>query len=334
MFPTVVNGKVYFASNNRLGVYGLFMFAPASLTFPSQAVGTLSAPQTVTLTNPNPTPMNVTNISATGQFGNLAGTCLVSGGIVLAPGTNCAISVRFLPQSVGPQTGNVNVTVAGVATPYSFPLSGTGSPGTLTVNPTSLNLSTVTVGQTSAPQTVNVSTTDSGSVTFTSVAASAPFSVSSNTCVGTLTGPIQCTIGVVLTPTAGAAQSGTLTISSNYGAPPVKLTGSGAAIQFSPSPLTLPNTRVGTSSSPQQVIVTVLGTRAATIGTVAIGGTNPGDFSIASDTCSGQTIAGGANCTVGIVFTPTAKGHRYMTLKVPNNDGPANALLNASGTGQ
>jgi hypothetical protein len=34
------------------------------------------------------------------------------------------------------------------------------------------------------------------------------------------------------------------------------------------------------------------------------------------------------------VFTPTVKANRYMTLKVPNNDGPANALLNVSGVGQ
>jgi hypothetical protein len=137
-----------------------------------------------------------------------------------------------------------------------------------------------------------------------------------------------------LTPTAGAAQSGTLSISSNFTAPSVKLTGSGAAIQFMPSPLAMGKVPVGTSSSPQTVTVNVLGTRAATIGTVAVGGTNPGDFSIASDTCSGQVIAGGSNCTVGIVFSPTVKGNRYMTLKVPNNDGPANALLNVSGLGQ
>jgi len=171
-------------------------------------------------------------------------------------------------------------------------------------------------------------------VTFSSVTATTPFSVSSNTCVGTLSSPLQCSVAVTLTPSAGAAQSGTLSIGSNAGTPTVKLTGSGAAIQFSPSPLTFGIVRLGTSSSSKTVTVNVLGTRAATIGTVAIGGTNPGDFSLASDTCSGQVIAGGGSCTVGIVFTPTVKGNRYMTLKVPNNDGPANALLNVSGVGQ
>jgi len=259
---------------------------------------------------------------------------MADGGVVLGPGANCTISVAFQPQSGGSQKGSVTVTVAGVATPYSFPLSGTGISGALTVSPTSLNLGTVVVGQTSAPQSVNVSTNTSGTVTFNSVTASGPFSVNSNTCVGALTAPFQCSVGVVLTPTAGAAQSGNLTISSNYTAPSVKLTGSGAAIQFTPSPLAMGTIRVGTSSNPQPVTVTVLGTRQATIGTVTIGGTNPGDFSLASDTCSGQVIAGGSSCTVAIVFTPTAKGHRYMTLKLPNDDGPANALLNTSGIGQ
>jgi hypothetical protein len=335
MFPTIVNGKVYVASNNRLSIYGLFMFVPGSLTFPAQGVGTTSPSQSVTLTNPFPTPMSISSITTTGQFGNLSGSCLVSGGLVLAAGTNCSISVQFIPKTSGTLKGSVNVSVAGTPSPYTLPLTGTGTASvSLTVNPTSLNLGTVVVGQTSAAQSVTVTSSGTGSVTFSSVTATTPFSVSSNTCVGTLSSPLQCSVAVTLTPSAGAAQSGTLSIGSNAGTPTVKLTGSGAAIQFSPSPLTFGIVRLGTSSSSKTVTVNVLGTRAATIGTVAIGGTNPGDFSLASDTCSGQVIAGGGSCTVGIVFTPTVKGNRYMTLKVPNNDGPANALLNVSGVGQ
>jgi hypothetical protein len=335
MFPTIVNGKVYLASNNKLGIYGLFMFVPGSLTFSAQAVGTSSPAQSVTLTNPFPASMSVTSITTTGQFGNLGGSCAVSGGVVLAPGASCTISVAFLPQGTGTLKGTVNVLVAGTPTPYSVPLSGTGTGAPLGVNPTSLNLGTVTVGQTSAPQSVTVSNSTAGSVTYSSVSTNNPaFAISSNTCVGTMPGPSQCSIGVTLTPTAGAAQSGSLTISSNFTAPTVKLSGSGAAIQFMPSPLAMGKVSVGTSSTPQTVTVNVLGTRAATIGTVAAGGTDPGDFRIASDTCSGQVVAGGGSCTVGIVFTPTVKGNRYMTLKVPNNDGPANALLNVSGLGQ
>jgi hypothetical protein len=335
MFPTIVNGKVYLASNNKLMVYGLFMFVPGSLTFPSQAVGTSSPAQSVTVTNPFPTPMTISNVATTGQFGAISGSCAGTGGVVVAPGTNCTISVEFMPQTGGTQSGSVNVSVVGTATPYSFPLSGTATAQSLTVNPTSLNLGTVTVGQTSASQSVTVTNTASSSVTFSSVSTNNPvFGISSNTCVGTIQGPSQCTVGVNLTPTAGAAQSGTLTISGNFTAPSVKLSGQGAAIQFTPSPLTMGTIPVGTSSNPLPVTVTVLGTRAATIGTVSLGGTSPGDFSIASDSCSGQVVVGGGNCTVSIVFTPTVKGNRYMTLKVPNNDGPANALLNVSGLGK
>jgi hypothetical protein len=336
MFPTIVNGKVYLATNNKLNIYGLFMFVPGSLTFPAQSVGTTSAAQSVTLRNPLPTPMNISTITTTGQFGNVAGSCIVTGGVVVAPGATCTISVQFVPQTGGTQNGSVNVAVAGNPTPYALPLAGTGvSTTTLVANPTSLNLGTVVVGQTSAAQSVSVTSTGSGSVTFGAITTNNPvFAISSNSCVGTLPSPVQCSVGVTLTPSAGAVQSGTLTINSNSGTPLVTLSGSGAAIQFSPSPLAMGAVKVGTSSGPRVVTVNVLGTRAATIGTVAIGGTNPGDFSIASDTCSGQVISGGSSCTVGIVFTPTVKANRYMTLKVPNNDGPANALLNVSGVGQ
>jgi hypothetical protein len=333
MFPTIVNGKVYLATNNKLNIYGLFMFAPGKLTFTTQSAGTTSAAQTVTLTNPFPTSMNITSVTTTGEFGNLSGSCAVQGGVVVAPTKTCTISVAFLPQGGGTLTGSVKVSVAGSQTPYSLPLTGTGK--SVTVSPTSLNLGTVTVGQTSAANNLTVSIAGTDTTTFGAITTNNPeFAISSNTCVGGFTGPSQCSISITMTPTAGGSQSGTLSINSSSLLQTVKLTGAGAAIQFSPASLATGTIAVGSSSAPQPVALNILGTRAATFGQLTLAGTNPGDFSIASDTCSNQVIAGGSSCTVAITFTPTLKGNRHATLRVPNDDGPNPVTMGISGVGR
>jgi hypothetical protein len=56
--------------------------------------------------------------------------------------------------------------------------------------------------------------------------------------------------------------------------------------------------------------------------------TNPKDF------CSGQTLAQGGTCTVGVKFQPTTAGVKNATLQVPSND-PVTpvATMMLSGTG-
>ena len=65
-----------------------------------------------------------------------------------------------------------------------------------------------------------------------------------------------------------------------------------------------------------------------------LNGTDPGDSSMQSDACSGQTIPAGGNCQVTLVFKPLHLGSRTANLKVPNNDGASPLVVKLSGTGQ
>lgn len=170
-------------------------FSLSSLSFGNQVVGTPSAAQTVTVTNPGNGPLAITGITASAGFLQ-TNTC----GTTLGGNATCHVDVTFGPATTGPQNGlitlnyngtqstigvsgngtdfgigtaqggNTSATIAaGSTATYNLSLSGTsgftdtvnlacaGAPAaaTCTVNPTSLPLN----GTTPANFTVTVSTT-------------------------------------------------------------------------------------------------------------------------------------------------------------------------------
>ena len=64
------------------------------------------------------------------------------------------------------------------------------------------------------------------------------------------------------------------------------------------------------------VPVTVLAASAAQPVSAALLGTNPGDFSIRSDECSGVSLSAGASCQIWLRYMPTAEGERAATLRI------------------
>jgi len=112
-------------------------------------------------------------------------------------------------------------------------------------------------------------------------------------------------------------------------------TGTAPVAVLSPTSLNFGNQKQQTTSAAQTVTLSNTGTAQLTINSIAIGGTNAGDFS-RTTTC-GATLAAGSNCTVSVKFKPTKKGTRTATLTVTDN---SNAVSNStqfvslSGTGQ
>jgi hypothetical protein len=170
-------------------------FSSSSLSFGNQVVGTPSAAQSVTVTNPGNGPLAITGITASAGFLQ-TNTC----GTTLGGNSTCHVDVTFGPAIAGPQNGlitlnyngtqstigvsgngtdfgigtaqggNTSVTIAaGSTASYNLSLSGTsgftgtvnlvcaGAPAaaTCTVNPTSLALN----GTTPENFSVTVSTT-------------------------------------------------------------------------------------------------------------------------------------------------------------------------------
>ncbi len=87
----------------------------------------------------------------------------------------------------------------------------------------------------------------------------------------------------------------------------------GAAISLIPSTLTFTSQPIGTTSLPQAVTVTNLGTAPLLIASIS----TVGDFS-ETHTC-GTSVAAGAGCAIDVTFTPTATGVRSGTLTISDN---------------
>jgi probable HAF family extracellular repeat protein len=82
--------------------------SPGPLTFPSQAVGTVSAVQTETLTNVGSAPLILDGIATSPDFAQI-NNC----GTTLAPRATCAIMVTYGPTGAGDLIGNLTITSPG-----------------------------------------------------------------------------------------------------------------------------------------------------------------------------------------------------------------------------
>lgn len=114
--------------------------SPPSVTFGSQAVGTASPPQTVTVTNTGTAALFFNAESQGGNnvldFTDTNSQCV---GTSLSPGASCALTLGFKPTATGTRTGTVQLFDNAPDSPQTINLSGTG---TSTAGPTPLSVDT------------------------------------------------------------------------------------------------------------------------------------------------------------------------------------------------
>ncbi len=305
-----------------------------ALTFPNTNVGQLSAEKTVTLTNSGSVALTSIAISVSGAFQE-TNACTAN----LAANSSCTISVQFHPAAAGTQTGTL--TIYDMTQTQTVSLSGTGiTPPVLSVSPASMTF-TGTVGDASLPQTLTVTNTGGAplaNVGFQIAGSSASsFSYGSTTCGATLSnvsGQNSCTVAVTFSPAAAGGATASLEVSSStsgVAAVAVPLSGTGqtlSGLNVSPSQLIFSIVAPGHSSTPQTVTITNNGTSAASSLTLAA--TSP--FSLVQNHC-GASLAVGANCTTGVVFTPVLAQAYTGTLTVASPSLTSSASVPLSGTG-
>jgi hypothetical protein len=191
-------------------------------------------------------------------------------------------------------------------------------------------------------------------VTFTAtVAPTSPTTPAPSGVVAFLDGTTEIGEGVLnQNPAADQAtfSTSTLTVGSHpitavYGGDPIYAGSSSSPVTqvvnsataeatVSPTVLSFGNQPQGTTSSPQVVTVTSTGTGSLVIGGITTSGTNPGSFPLSDDTCSGETIASGASCTVDVSFSPPAGGPASATLVINDNAFDSPQTVGLSGNGQ
>jgi sugar lactone lactonase YvrE len=326
------------AVNNRVREVSAFPFASlltTSIAFGNQALATTSAPQTVTLTNTGAVALNVSDISASGDFSQ-TNNC---GGSVAA-GSSCTINVTFSPTATGSLTGTLTITdnTIGLAgSTQSVDLTGTGTAPVASVSPPSLTFGDQNLGTTSASLPVTLSNTGNAALTITSIAPGANFSESDN-CAGSVAAGGSCTINVTFSPTATGPITGTLTIIDNSNGvagsqQTVSLAGVGTsgAASVSPASRAFGAQALGTTSAAKTFTLSSTGTTNLNLASITIAGTNAGDFA-ETDTCP-ASLAPGVKCTLSVTFTPSQTGAETAGITFADSAVNSPQTVALSGTG-
>ena len=305
----------------------------ASLAFGNQNVGTISPPQTVTLTNIGVSALPLQAFTITGtnptDFTKTT-TC----GSTLAAGASCNVNVKFGPKAAGGLTAFVNVKYTGVGSPQTIALSGTGiAPPSVSLLPSTLTFATQLVGTTSSAQTATLRNTGTQTVNISSIAVPAPFQQTNN-CPAALLASASCQIQVAFAPTVGGILTGKLSVTDNAAHSPQKvaLTGTGTVVTISPIGVNFGTQKVGTSSRPTSLTLKNVGKTPLSLTQVAFTGSNPADFS-QTNNC-GASVSARASCTIKAVFKPTAAGSRSANLAITDNGGASPQTVPVAGTGQ
>ncbi len=102
----------------------------------------------------------------------------------------------------------------------------------------------------------------------------------------------------------------------------------GSGIAVVPTSLTFPSQTVATTTPPQFVYVTNIGTGALAIASITTGG----DFTGVNN--CGSSLAVGASCAIAVSFTPTTSGTRTASLSIIDDAPGSPHLVSLTGTGQ
>jgi thiol-disulfide isomerase/thioredoxin len=119
--------------------------------FADTAVGSTSAPVSLTLVNQGPGASTLTSLAASSAEFVVGGTCVA--GTVLAGGSSCAVTLAFAPAAVGPRPATLSIAASG-SPPPPLALSGNGilaAQQALTVTPNAVSFPAFTAGTTVAP---------------------------------------------------------------------------------------------------------------------------------------------------------------------------------------
>jgi probable HAF family extracellular repeat protein len=117
-----INDNGWIIVNSGSGVAVPVVFAPRSVTFGTEVVGTSSAPEMITIRPTAQYGFPVSRVAIAGPF-SYVNNCPAS----VAPGATCTIAVTFQPTAAGAQNGDI--FIAGL----DVPLQGTGSVPTVSL---------------------------------------------------------------------------------------------------------------------------------------------------------------------------------------------------------
>jgi MBG domain (YGX type)/Abnormal spindle-like microcephaly-assoc'd, ASPM-SPD-2-Hydin/Beta-propeller repeat len=274
-------------------------------------------------------------------------------GSSVAMNASCTINVSFAPAAATSYSATLQVVdnsgnVTG--TTQTSALSGTGVGTPIASLTASVPFGNVNEGS-KQTATATISNTGLASLTVSAIAIlpgtnSADFTITSTTCgslPATVAASSSCLVNLSFAPSTGAAESATLQVTDNSGlvtgsTQTSSLTGTGVPIpivSLSQSSYSFPAINEGASETSPTFTISNTGTASLNPLAVTIMGTNAGDFTFASDTCS-SSLANGSSCAVSVTFKPTAvpAGAESAYINIADNAANSPQTISLTGTGQ
>jgi len=328
-------------SLNGVGVTGgtpAAGLSPGSLAFASQPVGKTSGAGTATLDNAGTAALSISSVTITGanpgDFAQ-ANNC----GSSLSAGSSCTFNITFTPAASGSRTALLSVADNSAGSPQTVSLSGTGTVASASLSPTSLSFGNQSVNTTSGVLAATLTNGGTAALSLSSIVltgANAGAFAQTNTCGSSLAAGASCTVSVTFDPTATGSQSASVSFTDNASGSPQSLslsgTGTSATVSLSPSSLSFANQPISVTSSTQIVTLTNGGSTALSISSLTITGTNAADFAEVANTC-GSSVAAGANCSIGVAFTPSTSKSETASLAIADNATGSPQTVSLSGLG-
>jgi Abnormal spindle-like microcephaly-assoc'd, ASPM-SPD-2-Hydin len=266
-------------------------------------VGTTSAVQNLTLSNPGNAPLTINSIIVTGADRSdftEANHCSSN----VAANSFCVLNISFTPTAVGNRTAILNISDDAVGSPQTVTLTGTAVQTTASLEPTNLSFPLVQLAQTpSQPAAVTVMNNGTGvlAITGISFAGANPRDFNeTDTCRGNIGAGAYCSIQVTFKPMAAGVRSASLTLTDNGSNSPQTVALSGIAMDY----VILP-------TIPGATALTVTAGQSATY-SLEINSLN-GFAGQVSLTCTGTPNA----CTIPATLSVTANSSATFQVTVP-----------------
>ena len=207
----------------------------------------------------------------------------------------------------------------------------------------SVAFSTVIAGATGSEELVQLTNNGTVAVPLTTVAlggTNANQFVLRNGCGSSIAVGVTCDLGVSFKPTTAGNKTASLTITAGSGGAATTVALSGTAISYAftrtPTSIAFTRTTVGTTSAATTVTLRNTSTGnlslPLTTGSVALGGTNPAQYTLVTNGCTAP-LAAAASCTFSVAFKPTSIGSKPATVVITPT-GVAAQSVTLSGTGR
>jgi hypothetical protein len=306
--------------------------------FGNVLVGSTSPAQVFTIKNTGTADLNVSAI-ALGNTANSEFTMVApSTPLIITPGSTNTLSVTLKPSQTGLRSGTITITSDAGTSPTTVVVQGTGVAPVVSLAPTSLQFESLVNQPLTKPITVtNTGTADLSisQITVTGTNAAA-FTFASGALPITVAAGNSTTVNVTFTPTARTSYSASLSFTDNAGNSPqsVALSGTGTSPGYSPSATSFDfgTQNVGTTSTPQQLVITNNGNANLVITNLQLAGTNPGDFAFTAGTLP-ITVTPNQTTSINLTFIPTAEMARSATLQITDNADSSPQSVALTGTG-